>query len=330
VAARLSSLNVLITSCGAKVPLVRAFVEATHEQGFHTITADVDPFAPALYIADEGVLLPPSKAPEFEEAVRGLCQSRKVGLIVPTRDDELTVFERLRPALGESGTRVLVPSSGALRICLDKQLFVETCLDLGLPVPKVHSAATEPRYPVFVRPVVGAAGRGARIVRDSRDWSAIVGALSGLVVQEFVEDPEYSIDVLSDLAGRSRQAVSRLRLRVAAGEAVVSKIETVAPLIEAARTLCDRLGLIGHSIVQAFYSRESGVRLIEVNPRFGGASILSIRAGLDSPRRILKMLCAGEDPLEAVQGAVSEGLTLLRHPADIFIASGELLRRGPA
>lgn len=47
---------------------------------------------------------------------------------------------------------------------------------------------------------------------------------------------------------------------------------------------------VGHVTVLAFYSPDNYLNLIEVNPRFGGASNLSIVAGLDSPHRLIAIL----------------------------------------
>jgi carbamoyl-phosphate synthase large subunit len=85
--------------------------------------------------------------------------------------------------------------------------------------------------------------------------------------------------------------------------------------------LCARLGCIGHNVVQAFYRRETGPLLIEVNPRFGGASNLSIRAGLDSPSRIIALL-AGEKPRNP--RPIRFGLTMLRYSEDMIIEDAEV------
>ena len=74
---------------------------------------------------------------------------------------------------------------------------------------------------------------------------------------------------------------------------------------------------MGHSVVQAFWSEQNGPRLIEVNPRFGGASTLSIRAGLDSPRRIIGMLRG--DPAAYLNGPIKVGLVMHRVAEDVFV-----------
>ena len=149
-------------------------------------------------------------------------------------------------------------------------------------------------------------------------YGALYGAVAGgLVVQDFVASPEYSIDVLLDLRGRPLQAVARRRIATRAGESWKSRVEDIPALTDRSMALCEALGLIGHNTVQAFYSLDLGPIFIEVNPRFGGASNLSIQAGLASVERIVQML-DGLDTAAAAPRSIAYGALLLRHAEDII------------
>jgi carbamoyl-phosphate synthase large subunit len=142
-----------------------------------------------------------------------------------------------------------------------------------------------------------------------------------LIVQEMVTDPEYSIDVLSSFDGQALQAVVRRRWVVRGGESTTTQVVQCPELEALALKVCDGLGLVGHSVVQAFWSERNGPRLIEVNPRFGGASTLSIRAGLDSPKRIIGMLRG--DPDAYRNRPIQIGLTMHRVAEDVFVEPTE-------
>ena len=73
---------------------------------------------------------------------------------------------------------------------------------------------------------------------------------------------------------------------------------------------------------QAFHD-DAGTRFIEINPRFGGASNLSIQAGLASPERILQM-ARGQDVEAARPRAIAYGLTMLRYSQDRIVTDAEL------
>ena len=313
-------MNVLILSAAAKVLLVRAFREAAAPLGGRVFAADLTPDNAALFEADQAILLPPSASPGYGPALEKACADHAIRLVVPTRDADLPILAGLKPALAARGVTVLVADAAALETCQDKAAFVAFCAVHGLATPKTFAPGVTPdAFPVFVRPRTGAGGRGARRIDRAEDLPMD----EDLVVQAFETAPEYSIDVLMDLVGRPLQAVARRRLQVRDGEAVKSRTEDLPVLTGQALQLCAALGLVGHNVVQAFYSPEAGARFIEINPRFGGASNLSIKAGLASPERIVQMV-AGETARAAQARAVTYDLTMLRYSEDRILDAAAL------
>jgi carbamoyl-phosphate synthase large subunit len=315
--------NILITSCGAKVALVRAFRQAAAERGGKVFVSDVSDHAPALYDADGRVHLPPWDDPGYADRLMGVCRDLDIGLLVPTSDRELFWLEPLADVLRASGVIVLIPSLSTLNRCRDKRVFTTFCRQHGFLVPQSYEDAAEPTaFPVFVRPRMGQGGLGAGRVDTSALLQAMRQQDGELLVQEFIDGVEYSIDLLMDIqGGRALQAVARRRVLVYGGEAQVSRIERLDELTDLVMQLGEALGLVGHTVVQAFYSPEDGARFIEVNPRFGGASNLSIRAGLDSPARLLDLMLG--DETARLPREIAYGLTLLRHGEDRFVNPGD-------
>lgn len=289
--------NVLITSAAAKIPLVRAFRTAAAPLGGRVYAADIDPACPAAREADGFVAVKRSDEPGAFEQMMFECGARDVGLIVPTRDGELPFFAEHRPAFEAKGVRVLAPSPDSIRVCQDKRAFTRMLERYGYPaIPILDPDADGLPFPLFARPVNGAAGRGARRI----DAAADLGSLGpDDLLHPFIEAPEISIDLLMDLeGGRPVQAVARERVLVVGGESKVTKVIEAPEAVTLAMRLGQALGLVGHNTVQAFLHPERGPLLIEINPRFGGASALSIAAGLDSPARILAMLHGDESAYE--------------------------------
>ena len=313
-------MNVLILSAAAKVLLVRAFAEAAHARGGQVFAADLTPDNAALFEADRAVMLPRSDAPEFDGVLAEFCAEHGVRLIVPTRDGELARLAAAKDRLAGEGVMALVPSPEALAICHDKRAFVAFCVEHGFGVPRTYAPGEQPKqFPVFVRPVAGAGGKGAGVIARAQDLPDD----ASLLVQDLETAPEWSVDVLLDLEGAPLQAVARRRIVVRDGEAVKSRVESAPILTEQALRLCGELGLVGHNVVQAFHVPGEDPRFIEINPRFGGASNLSIQAGLASPERILQMLDHQADTA-AEPRDIREGLTLLRYPEDRIVTEDDL------
>ncbi|HEY8617247.1 ATP-grasp domain-containing protein [Phenylobacterium sp.] len=317
-------MNVLILSAAAKVLLVRAFREAAQPRGGRVFAADLSRENAALFEADGALLLPRSDDPAFPDALLAACRAHDIRLVVPTRDGELAALAGLKARFAAEGIVLLVAEPEALATCRDKRRFVAFCQAHGFATPHTYAPGETPEaFPVFVRPAEGAGGAGARLVHGAQDLPAD----PGLLVQEPVYAPEYSIDVLMDLNGSPVQAVARERLQVRAGEAVKSRVVDAPGFTEPALSLCRALGLVGHNVVQAFCERGLAPQFIEVNPRFGGASNLSIRAGLASPERILQML-AGEGAAYAPR-PIQAGLTLLRYAEDRLVTRADLAALAP-
>lgn len=312
-------MNILILSAAAKVLLVQAFQAAALPVRGRVVAADIAPDNAALFAADRAVILPRTDDPGFEDALVRVCAHHAIGLVVPTRDGELAVLSAARARLSAQGVIVLAPGPEALAVCRDKRRFTQFCHDLGLATARTYSPGETPdRFPVFVRPVGGAGGRGARRV----DAPADLPDSGAYLVQAFDHAPEYTVDVLMDLNSAPLQAVARQRLQVRDGEAAKSRTEDIPALTDQALKLCAALGLVGHNVVQAFHD-EAGTRFIEINPRFGGASNLSIQAGLASPERILQM-ARGDAAGAAQPRSITYGLTMLRYAQDRIVSDQDL------
>lgn len=311
---------VLVSSAAAKVLLVQSFQAA----GARVVAVDISPMSAALAHADAAYLVPRVDADGALDALLALCRREAVALLVPTRDGELPFFSAHADAFGAAGTRVLVSSPAAVERCQNKRQFVDGCRHLGVPVPHTWAPGEVPdRWPVFVRPNRGAATAGAVRVADRAGFDYVRASRGDdLIVQELVTAPEYSIDVLSDFAGRPLQAVARRRLQIRAGESHVSRVERRPALEAMSMRLCGAIGTVGHAVVQAFDDDRGGPRFIEVNPRFGGASNLSIAAGLDSPARLLALL--RDDPSARAPRPIRDQLSMLRFSQDVLVEPAQL------
>ena len=314
--------NVLVTSASRKVLLVRAFRDALTRLGSGSVlAADVDPLSAALLEADTGFLVPRSDDPSFLPAILRLCRDQGVGLIVPTRDEELPLFAATRADFAEDGLLVLVSSPEAVATCQDKRRFGEAVAAAGLDAPRTWNTTTAP-LPAFVKPRVGKGGHGTAVVHTQQQLEAAVAALDGdAIVQEWIDAPEYTVDVFADLDGRPITCVPRERVEVVAGESVVSRTVRDPELSDATLRLVGSIGLIGHVTVQAFRTPDR-IAFIEINPRYGGAANLSFAAGAPTPELAIRL--ARGERLGPRLGQYEAGLVMLRHADDRFARDVDL------
>ena len=321
-------MNILITSASRKVSLIRAFQQAlAQEGGGKVITVDASPLAPALYFADEHYLVPPSYKPEFLTVMLGLCGQLNIRLLVPTRDEELPFFAEHKEKFADVGTLVMVPDPAAVRICQDKKLFIKFCQENSFAPPKSYESVDLPvgvEFPLFIKPLRGKGGRQAIRVSSKEEFELILKQMPDAIIQEFVQAPEYTIDLFADFSGRVISVVPRERIRIFGGESFVSKTSKNPVLIQEAIRLATKLQLIGHNTIQCFLDHDM-VKFIEVNPRFGGAAHLGFAAGAPTPLFLIKLL-KGET-LKPRIGEFKDNYIMLRYTEDLFLDAESLTNR---
>ena len=319
-------MNVLVTSASRKVSLVRSFQRAVAPLGGRVVAADCAPRSAALFVADRGRVLPRSDAPSFWDALVALIREEQIALLIPTRDEELPYFADRIDALRALGVTVPVASPEAIALCQDKAAFARFCVERGFSVARrleARELEDRARYPVFARARGGGGGRSAFVVSSPEELARRGAEHGALLVQELVHAPELSLDILADLEGQVLSVVPRLRTSVVGGESYVSETLDDAELVRFGARLAEAVRLRGHAVLQVFdrRAREPGrLDVIELNPRFGGASALALAAGADSASLLVRM--ARGERIAPFLGRYEAGLTMLRHTEDLFVRPG--------
>jgi len=71
--------------------------------------------------------------------------------------------------------------------------------------------------------------------------------------------------------------------------------------------------------VQMMRNKRGRIRVIEINPRFGGGAPLAIHAGADFPKWVLMSLC-GEKPRISKTG-FRDDVAMLRYDESVFVSN---------
>jgi len=312
-------MNVLITSSSSKVLLVQSFLEAAGKYNSKVFTADLTQDVATAFFSSKHFILPRvSNKNDFVDCLLNICNEFNIKLIIPTRDGELAILSEIKNDFAAKGITILVPSEKTVEICLNKRMFAEFLENIGFnPVPIIKDIdLVNPPY--FIRPVYGAASAGVKIANSREEVQLFSN--NDFLVHPFIDNDEFSIDLLMNLDGtKALQAVCRQRVQIVGGESKISKVVDLPILMNTCMEIGEKLGLVGHNVLQAFYSDNLGVIMIEANARFGGASNLSIKSGLNSPDRILKMLYGDQTAYD--NGPIKVGLNMYRYTQDVIYES---------
>ena len=320
-------MNVLLTSAGRRTSLVRAFQTAARERGGNVLAGDMDALAPALQVADQGVVLPPIDDSDYIPTLIEQVRAEEIDLVVPLIDPELSVLAETQAQFLAEECRVIVSDPPLLELALDKWALLEHFDKKGVRTPSTwlcdRSSSSEWPDSVFLKPRRGSGSKRARkLSRADADRAA--SSMNSAIVQEVVEAPEMTVDTLFDLDGDLLHYVPRLRIRTAAGESIQGRTlrdEKWGQWIRNVLRKLGRLGAKGPVTLQAFCT-EPEPTLSEVNPRFAGGFPLAYAAGADYPEWLLQM-SDGASP-EPALGDYREDLCMTRAFTEWFFEADTL------
>jgi predicted ATP-grasp superfamily ATP-dependent carboligase len=227
-----------------------------------------------------------------------------------------------------------LPDARAYSICSNKARTAVAALEQGVPVPTTYlpeeqcleSIASTARFPVLIKPRRSSGGRGIAHACDADSLHRlypIVEAAYGLpIIQEFVREErrQFSAGFLFNCRSQLRAAFVYEDLRqfpVSGGPATFAVSVDRPDIIECGARFLGKLGWRGVAHIQYLLDPDDGLlKLLEVNPRFWGASPLATHAGVDFPHLLYRLVVNGDvEPVEEYRiGAYFRWLL----PADIL------------
>ena len=319
--------TILFSCIGRRTALVNAFRKSLADldlQG-RILGADRSPYSAAMQSCDRMLIVPESRHDEYVGRLLDICRTEQVDLLIPLIDPELHILSGLHERFAEVGTTLCLSSSDVVDICGDKVLMHDTLLEAGIDTPKLlaFEDITESDLPVFMKPRAGSSADDIHRIDTLRQLGFYHKEVSGVIVQEYVEGQEYTLDIFCDRDGEPRCAVPRKRIEVRGGEVVKSMTEKDPAMIEVGLQTCRVLGgCLGPITLQCFRTDSGRIAVIEVNPRFGGGVPLSIAAGADIPAWTIQCARGQEPEIEAMD--FQDQLVMMRYDEGVFISKDNL------
>jgi carbamoyl-phosphate synthase large subunit len=316
-------MNILITSAGQRVSLVRAFQKELKTL-YHTgkvFTTDMQPhLSAACNVSDQYFQVKRVTDPNYIEELISLSLANGVKMIVPTIDTELLVLAENKHQFANAGVEVIISSVPFVEKCRDKRKINNFFLDKGIDVPKAIDKHN-PTFPLFIKPYDGSLSVDTYLIRSSNELNEYHLMNERFLFMEYInkeDHEEYTVDMYYDKSHLVKCIVPRRRLVVRAGE--INKGLTCKNLI--VPFLKDKLGYIDGAVgcitVQVFLNNHTGrIVAIEINPRFGGGYPLSYRAGANYPLFLIQEYFANQtlDYTEEWEDA----MLMLRYDDEIII-----------
>jgi carbamoyl-phosphate synthase large subunit len=295
---------VLLTGVGKRYDIVSSF--ARHA---FVVAADPSPLAPAQYAADVRVAPPRADDPSYIGFLTDLVDEHGVSAVIPLTDLDLEVLAR-------SDLPAFVPDAEVCRATFDKYLAHQLLESHGLPSPPTWLPGEQPAaFPAVVKPRKGSGSRSIHPCADAREADFFAGYVKEpVMVQQRMDGPEFSVDLLCDRDGVCLNAIPRTMLESRGGESIKGQAIADPELIDLGRAVAEALPLRGPATVQMFRDQALGLRVTDINARFGGAFACPMYAahpGRSYPELIVRM--AQGETIEPHVGEFLAGRTFTRY-----------------
>jgi carbamoyl-phosphate synthase large subunit len=310
--------NILVTSSSKKAPLIRALQKTAKkiDKEIKIIAGDVNSNVITRYVADqfwEMPILDDSKV----ELILEKCTAYNIGLIIPTRDGELSFWAKNKSKFKGKGIDVLISDFNSVEICLDKLMFYEfmieneyNCIETLLELP------TSPSKSLFVvKERYGSGSKNIGIGLSYTEAKNFASKLEYPIFQPMVSGKEISADIWI-IPGIFESVVLRSRDLIVEGESQVTSIFHDEPAERMFLEIAQKLRIIGPAVFQAIIDGSGKLHLIECNARIGGASTASVAAGSGGFEIIINYFTAGNKEFKPRKTRAIKRITQVRTSVD--------------
>lgn len=316
-------MNILITSAGQRVSLVRAFQKelANAFPGYKVLATDMCPeLSPACQVADGCFRVRRVTDPGYIDELRSLCLHQQVKMIVPTIDTELLILAQHRPLFEREGIHLIISSPEFIEQCRDKRKINRFFQQRDIPVPAAIDKEN-PTFPLFIKPYNGSLSADTYIVHTRADLQEYHLNNDRLLFMEYLskqDHDEYTVDMYFGRDSQVKCIVPRKRILVRAGEINKGVTSKNGMLTYLRNKLSCIEGAVGCLTAQFFLNRNTGkVTAIEINARFGGGYPLSYHAGANYPRWLIEEYFNGRTINYTEDW--EDGLLMLRYDDEVLV-----------
>ena len=285
------------------------------------VSTDVDVLSAGLYLADKGYVVPFANDPSFFQEALKIIENERVNIILPTSGFDIVPYSKNKKVLENKGVIPVISDSEVIETCLNKEEFYYKLKD-KFDLPYTTTNPSKIVFPCIAKPIFGKGSKNVFICHDENELSRILSKYNDMIIQEYLPGKEYTIDVLSDLDGSALLAIPRERIEVKAGISFKGKIILDKQIQSECLSIAEYLGIKGPSCMQMKCDREGVSKLIEVNPRMGGGTIMTTYAGANFPELLIKIV---DD--ERIEIPTIKEITMVRYYEEVILdEKGKVVR----
>jgi carbamoyl-phosphate synthase large subunit len=317
--------NILITSAGRRVSLVRYFQKELSYifPDAQVFTTDSNPdYAAACVVSDGCFQVPKVCSASYIDDLLAVATANQIGLIIPTIDTELLVLAQNKDVFAKQGITILVSDFELVNTFHFKRLSHDFFEKQGIDTAKEFDKKNY-TLPVYIKPIDGSRSVDNFIVHHHDDFTEKHFSNERLMFLEYLDHDkhtELTIDMYYSKNGYLKCAVPRERIEVRDGEvnkAITKNPDFIASIWQKMEYVD---GFRGCITMQVFVQNDTQtIYAIEINPRFGGGYPLSYLAGANYPKWIIEEYLVGNEV--AVFHDWQKNMLMLRYDHEVIVSN---------
>lgn len=322
-------MNILITSAGRRVSLVRFFKQELYKvfPDSRVITSDANPnLSAACMVADDYFKVPRVSDPDYIAELLRLSLENDIRLIVPTIDTELLILSQNVELFRLNRIEIVISDYDIVKIFRDKRLTHTFFEKHEIRVAKEFDKK-EYTLPLYLKPIDGSRSVDNFVITEESQLTSYHFSNDKLMFLEYLDHKkftEYTIDLYYDRNSDLKCFIPRKRIEVRDGEVNKAVTTKTRFIYDIWKKLAFVKGFRGCITLQVFVNiHDESLYGIEINPRFGGGYPLSYLAGGNFPKWIIQEYLLGENNIPAFENW-EENLMMLRYDDEVLVRNYDM------
>ena len=273
--------NYTILVSGASGIVGYGILKSLKGYGYRLIGTTIYENTPADYFADIVEIAPISTSEQYIPWLLDVIEKYKVDLAIPGIEIDMSVWNKNRNILLQTGAEFLLNNEGLISLCLDKWHFYERMKEADSKYR--ISSSIEPdfnRYavPFILKPRCGYGPKGLVKVENKNTFAQFESEIGDrLMMQEYVgsSSEEYTVSAFLDMDSNVKALISMKRKLSDLGFTETAEVVHLEDIREVIVALSNIFKPIGPTNFQ-FRRHNESWKLLEINPRISSAT--SIRS----------------------------------------------------
>jgi len=310
-------LKILRSAVGSPPSL--GLIRELQKNNIEIIGIDANPLSFGLYDLKKTYLVPPGDSPDFLDKIIKIIEEESPDAILSGPEQEILVLSKNKELLEKNGGMLLCPDYDSVVICSDKEKTYTKFEELGIPFPEIYSIKNV-QFPCIIKPKSGSGSLNVYKIENRKQFNFFIKKVRHPIIQEFIKGEEYTIDILADKNGNCLSVVPRLRISTESGISMKGKTIYNKEMMDYCKLIVKKLKLFGPLCIQCIKKNDK-LRFLEINLRFGGGSILSIKADPTIIPNLIRIINR-QNPIQG--NGFKRGLYMLRNYCEIYVDEKDL------